>query len=274
MIDIGVNLLHPQFDGDRDEVIRRARAAGISRMLITATDLETTTRAIALCQQTYGLFCTAGVHPHDAKDAPEDLKDQLRQLSASSVVRAIGETGLDFNRNFSPPGTQLEIFNAQLEVAAELSMPVFIHDRDSDGGVYECLKRHAQSLPHMVVHCFTGTSEDLRRYLDLGCAIGITGWICDRRRGQTLRELVPEIPLDRLLIETDAPFLLPGNAPSDWHATQAPGASRRRNEPALLSFVAEGIASASGTPARDIIAATTRNAEKVFNLGPEPAPQQ
>ena len=269
MIDIGVNLLHPQFDVDRPAVIGRARSSGVRAMLITATDLDMAAAAVNLCADAADLACTAGIHPHDARHAPADLADRLQQLAASPEVRAIGETGLDFNRNFSEPGIQQQVFEAQLTAAGELGMPVFVHDRDTDGAVYQALKRHAHRLPAMIVHCFTGTRTDLDRYLDLGCAIGITGWICDPRRGQALRALAGSIPLERLLIETDAPFLLPGNAPRSWHETQAPGISRRRNEPALLPYVAEGVAEATGMPVAEIVAATERNAAALFNLGRE-----
>ncbi len=266
MIDIGANLLHRQFDADRAEVIERARAAGVERMLVTATDLPMTEAAIALCTTASDLGCTAGVHPHDAKHAPEDLTDQLRRLAVNSSVRAIGETGLDFNRNFSPPDVQHRVFETQLSLAGELGLPVFVHDRDSEGAVFQALERHADRLPGMVVHCFTGNGKDLDRYLALGCAIGITGWICDRKRGGELRELVRRIPLERLLIETDAPFLLPQNAPKRWQQVNAPGASSRRNEPALLSYVVEAISDASGTPAADIVAASSRNARTLFRF--------
>lgn len=239
-------------------------------MLVTATDLDMATAAIKLCRDEPDLACTAGIHPHDARHAPGDLKDRLHDLARAAEVHAIGECGLDFNRNFSPPEAQHQVFEAQLTAAGELGMPVFVHDRDSNGAVYEALKRHAHRLPAMVVHCFTGTREDLARYLDLGCAIGITGWVCDRRRGRPLQELVGRIPLDRLLIETDAPFLLPQNAPRNWHRDHAPGASRRRNEPALLNYVAGGIADASGTPVDEIVEASTRNARAIFSLEPAP----
>lgn len=274
MIDIGVNLLHPQFDPDRQAVINRAATSGITGMLITATDLDTTRAAINFCEAHPGsspvLASTAGVHPHyakDAKDAEEDLTETLRELAHSPHVRAIGETGLDFNRNYSPPDIQLRVFEQQLCLAADLALPVFVHDRDSDGAVFQALKKHAHQLPNMVVHCFTGTASELNHYLDLGCAIGITGWICDQRRGGSLREMVDAIPLDRLLIETDAPFLMPQNVPKDWQKVNAPGASRRRNEPALLPWVASAVAEATGTPLVDIIEATRSNAARIF--GPD-----
>lgn len=264
MIDIGVNLLHPQFDADRDAVMNRAREAGVE-MLITCTDLGMAEVAIEFCDE-HDLHCTAGIHPHDAKDAPNDFTVRLTGIAESSRVKAIGETGLDFNRNFSPPDIQRRVFDTQLEVAAACGLPVFVHDRDSDGAVFEALSSHVDQLDGIVVHCFTGNGEDLHRYLDLGCFIGVTGWVCDERRGGELRDLVQEIPLDRLLIETDAPFLLPQSTPADWHARHAPGHSKRRNEPALLHLVTARIAQEKQLTQAEVAASCTANARRLFDL--------
>jgi TatD DNase family protein len=265
LIDIGVNLLHPQFESDREAVVSRARDAGVVDMLITATDLELAHRAIEFSER-HDLYCTAGIHPHDAKDAPGDLAERLDMLAGSARVKAIGETGLDFNRNFSPPDDQRNVFEAQLELACSTGLPVFVHDRESDGAVFRALARHAGELSGMVVHCFTGTKTDLNRYLELGCHIGVTGWICDERRGGELRALVRDIPLDRLLVETDAPFLLPHSTPDDWHAKHAPGAHKRRNEPALLQLVVDRIAEEMGVEPDEVRIRTAENARLLFDL--------
>jgi TatD DNase family protein len=273
LIDIGVNLLHQQFEDDRDEVVARASASGISSMLIISTDLESTQDAIAFARS-HDLFCTAGIHPHDAKEAPADYISDLTELAASPEVKAIGETGLDFNRNFSPPECQRQVFDAQIRVAASLRLPVFVHDRDSNGEVYRQLTEFTDSLPGVVVHCFTGSRLDLHRYLDAGYYIGVTGWVCDVKRGGELRELVREIPLDRLLIETDAPFLLPKDSLPEGIAGWPPeGVSKRhkrRNEPALLPLVAARIAELKGTSLKAVADATAANARLLFRL-PEPA---
>ncbi|MFV2090048.1 MAG: TatD family hydrolase, partial [Pseudomonadales bacterium] len=242
MIDIGVNLLHPQFDIDRAAVVRRARDAGVDEMLITCTDLETSEAAIEYCRA-HDMYCTAGIHPHDAKDAPADLIERLQRLAHASRVKAIGETGLDFNRNYSPETVQREVFEIQLGIAQSCRLPVFVHDRDSRGATFDMLAAHIDGLSGVVVHCFTGDRSELARYLSIGCYIGITGWVCDRRRGGELRKLVTHLPLDRILIETDAPFLLPDNAPEGWLQVNSQ-ADKRRNEPALLPFVAAQIAEA------------------------------
>ena len=265
MIDIGVNLLHPQFEPDRAAVVERARAAGVTDMMITCSELSMVPAAIALCDE-FNLYCSAGVHPHDARGAAGDLSDRLLQFANSPRVKAIGETGLDFNRNFSPQDVQRRVFETQLQTAGVCGLPVFVHDRDSDGAVYDALAAHVSDLAGVVVHCFTGTGQDLDRYLTLGCCIGITGWICDKKRGTLLRSLVARIPLDRLLIETDAPFLLPQSTPSSWHADNAPGISKRRNEPALLPLIAAQISKETRVPVEDIITQSTRNARRLFDL--------
>lgn len=268
MIDIGVNLLHKQFAADREEVIRRAHAAGVTTMLITATDLESTMNAIAF-SETHDMFCTAGVHPHDAAGAVESFTSDLASLAQSDRVKAIGETGLDFNRNYSAPEIQRKVFASQLELACELHKPVFVHDRDSNGEVFQHLQSAGGDLCGVVMHCFTGSRADLERYIEAGYYIGITGWVCDRRRGEELRSLVCEIPLNKLLVETDAPFLLPQTAPADWHAQQTVRANSRRNEPALLPYVIAQIAELHQSDPTTVAEATARNARTLFDL-PEP----
>lgn len=263
MIDIGVNLLSTQFDPDRSAVIDRARAAGIEHMIITGTDLHTSRDAVeCVAAADAGLVsCTAGVHPHHAGETGRGWLEQLKALAQRPEVVAVGETGLDFNRNFSPRDAQERVFRQQLDVAASLGKPVFVHDREAGATVAACLDGSPALSAGVVVHCFTGAAGDLERYLDLGCLIGITGWVCDRRRGAGLRELVPRIPLDRLMIETDAPFLKPHNAPRDAHG--------RRNEPALLVWVVRQLAELYGTSPHELTNATSANARRFFGL-PEP----
>jgi TatD DNase family protein len=267
VIDIAVNLLHQRFAADREEVLQRATAAGVASMLITSTDLNATEKAIAYCEL-HDMFCTAGIHPHDANGAAEKYVDELTLLAQSDRVKAIGETGLDFNRNFSPPATQRDIFSQQLRLACELQKPVFVHDRDSNGEVYDQLHEFDKELNGVVIHCFTGTRTDLHRYLEAGYFIGITGWVCDVRRGEELRSMIPDIPLEQLLVETDAPFLKPHTVPADWQANLSRRNSKR-NEPALLCYVIAQIAQLHECEPNTIAAITTRNALTLFDL-PEP----
>jgi TatD DNase family protein len=259
LIDIGANLTHPAFAEDLDAVLRRAIDGSVERIIATGTDLASSEAAVALCaaHQPH-LYCTVGIHPHDAAAAPAAWLERLEILARNRAVRAIGETGLDFNRNYSPQPAQRAVFDAQLALAVRLQLPVFVHDRDSNGAVADALARHRAALRDVVVHCFTGSEADLLRYIDLGCHIGITGWICDERRGSALKQLVARIPDDRLLIETDATFLLP--------RTMSPRPKNRRNEPAYLIWVARAVAEARGQTVEAVGALTRANARRVFAL--------
>jgi TatD DNase family protein len=257
LIDIGINLSHRQFRSDRGAVLDRARAAGVHRMLVTGTSVPSSRAAIELARGQPGvLFATAGIHPHDASGASAEALRELAALARSPEVRAVGECGLDFDRDFSPRPAQEAAFEAQLELAAGLKKPLFLHERAAHQRFLAILARHRSRLGAAVVHCFTGDERELEAYLAHDFHIGITGWICDERRGAGLRPLVARIPADRLMIETDAPFLLP------------PGAKpqSRRNEPAFLVHVLDAVARAAGRPAEQVAAETTRTAEKFFGL--------
>ncbi|MBL8956000.1 MAG: TatD family hydrolase [Myxococcaceae bacterium] len=245
LVDIGVNLAHRSFEPDLDSVLARARDANVM-MVITGTDVPGSRKAAWLAQQ-HGLYATAGIHPHHAKDyAPR----HLAELKALKPV-AIGECGLDFNRNFSPRDAQLTCFEAQLGLAAETGLPLFLHERDAFDDMKRLLEEHRPE--RAVVHCFTGGAAQLDAYLELGVHIGITGWICDARRGSHLLELVPHIPPGRLMLETDAPFLSPPGVP-------------RRNEPAFLPKVLEAVARARGEPPEATARHTTETATAFFRL--------
>jgi TatD DNase family protein len=250
MIDIGANLTHASFQGDLPEVRARAAAAGVS-MVVTGTSVEESRKALAL-----GLPCTAGVHPHHARDCGPGTIPALREIARDPLVVAIGECGLDFNRSYSPHPDQEKWFVAQIELALEVSKPLFLHSRDAHPRFAEILKTF--KIEKAVAHCFTGGREELRAYVELGLYVGITGWICDERRGRHLVDLVREIPRDRLLLETDAPYL----TPRDLH----PQPKARRNEPAFLPHIARAVARALGRPVEEVAAETTRNARALFGL--------
>jgi TatD DNase family protein len=257
LVDIGINLSHRQFGSDREAVISRAQAAGVRRMLVTGTSVASTRAAIDLARGKPGvLFATAGIHPHDASSASPAALQELAALARSPEVRAVGECGLDFDRDFSPRPAQEAAFEAQLELAAELKRPLFLHERAAHDRFLAILSRARPRLGPAVVHCFTGGARELDAYLALDLHIGITGWICDDRRGAGLRPLIARIPADRLMIETDAPFLLPPIAK----------ASGRRNEPAFLVHVLEAVARAAGRPPEQLAEETTRTAEAFFGL--------
>jgi len=259
LIDIGANLTHDSFDADRDEVLARAAAAGVPRIIVTGTSVTSSAQAAALTEQhPTRLFATAGVHPHHATDFDEHTGQALRALLANPAFVAVGECGLDFFRDYSPRPAQRAAFEAQLELASELRKPVFLHQRDAHQEFVAALMPMRGRLVGGVAHCFTGGPAELAAYLDLGLYIGVTGWVCDERRGSELRAALPSIPLDRLLVETDAPYLLPRDL--------APKPRTRRNEPAYLRHVVERIATAMGKPIEAIADATTANAERLFGL--------
>ena len=259
LLDIGANLTHESFAHDFDAVLARAQSHGVARMVVTGASRDGSRDALALAQAHPGvLYATAGVHPHHAVDYDDATDALLRELATHPQVRAVGETGLDYHRNYSPHDVQREVFERQLRIAAELGKPLFLHQRDAHGDFLALLKRYRDKVPAAVVHCFTDTAGALRDYLALDCHIGITGWICDERRGTHLRELVRGIPAERLMIETDAPYLLP--------RTVRPQPSHRRNEPMYLRHICEEIARDRGEPAEATAASSTAAAETFFGL--------
>ncbi len=259
LIDIGANLTHDSFDADRDAVLARAAAAGVTRIIVTGTSVTSSVQAATLCEaHPRRLFATAGVHPHHAADFDAHTATALRSLLANPRVVAVGECGLDFFRDYSPRAAQRDAFRVQLELAAEVRKPVFLHQRDSHDELVAILEPQRASLVGGVAHCFTGGPAELAAYLSLDLYIGVTGWVCDERRGAELRAAVPRIPLDRLLIETDAPYLLPRDLPAK--------PQNRRNEPHFLAHVLERVAALMGQPAEDVARATTANAERLFGL--------
>jgi TatD DNase family protein len=259
LIDIGINLAHDNFDVDRDAVIQRAAAAGVIQMMVTGSSGPSTRAAVELARAYPGkLFATAGLHPHHAAQLSGELLGELRQVGALPEVVAVGECGLDYFRNYSPRAAQQEAFHRQLELASLLRKPVFLHERDAHEDFVAILKEHRARLCGGVAHCFTGSGEQLLQYLDLGLAIGITGWICDERRGAHLLPLMREIPSDRLLLETDGPYLLPRDL--------KPKPALRRNEPAFLPHIAATVARARGEPLEAVATSSTQAARSLFGL--------
>ena len=260
LIDIGVNLTHASFANQLEAVIARAHAAGVCQLLVTGTSLNGSEQGIELCRQLDAsgqrLFATAGVHPHDAREWNGDSASALKAMLSDSRVRAVGECGLDFNRDFSPRPQQERALEAQLTLAAELQLPVFLHERDASQRLLEILRDYRDRLPAAVVHCFTGERRSLYGYLDMDLHIGITGWICDERRGTHLHELVGEIPRGRLMLESDAPYLLP--------RTLRP--RPRHNEPAYLGEVLREVARHRGETDEQLAAHSSASARAFFNL--------
>lgn len=259
LIDIGANLTHDSFNDDRAEVIAAAVSADVTRFVVTGSSEQGSRDALALAQTHPGvMYSTAGVHPHHSSEYSADVEATLTTLLAHDTVVAVGECGLDYFRNFSPVEAQRSAFRAQLELAARTRKPVFLHQRDAHEDFVGILRSVIDRIPRGVAHCFTGDEAMLDDYLELGLYIGITGWICDERRGAHLMELIPAIPSDRLMIETDAPYLLP--------RTLQPRPASRRNVPAYLREVLRVVAQAAGRSEEDIARTTTENAERFFEL--------
>lgn len=259
LVDIGVNLTNKSLQRDLDGVMQRALHAGVRQMVVTGTNLAESKAAVELCRQfPERLVSTCGIHPHHASEWDDRSYARLEALTQEDCVRAIGETGLDFNRNYSPREAQEHAFCQQMQLAAELDLPLFCHQRDAHTRFVELLAGYRDRIPRLVVHCFTGNHAALMECIELDCYIGITGWICDERRGLELQQLVKQVPADRLLLETDAPYLLPRNL--------EPKPASRTNEPAFLPHILENVARHRGEPADELAAQCRRNSARFFKL--------
>jgi TatD DNase family protein len=259
LVDIGVNLTHESFAPDLHEVMARAGVAGVGRMIVTGTSVSGSQAALNLQQRHPAvLYATAGVHPHHATELTNETFAALTELAAAPGVVAVGECGLDYYRNYSPRETQIRAFKQQLELAHTLRKPVFLHQRDAHSDFIAILREYRSSLVDGVAHCFTGQSNELMDCLDLGLAIGITGWICDERRGQHLLPLMSQIPSHRLMLETDSPYLLPRSL--------KPKPGSRRNEPAYLAEVAKTVAQARQDSYEELARSSTQAAVSFFKL--------
>ena len=262
LVDIGANLTHDSFDADRVAVLERARMHSVTRFVVTGSDALHSRRALDLCGEYPGLYATAGVHPHHAKDCTRATPCELRDLLRESRVVAAGECGLDYFRNFSPPEVQRDVFSMQLTLAVESGKPVFLHQRDAHADFLDILSAYRPRLSRAVVHCFTDGPAELEDYLALDCHIGVTGWVCDERRGEKLRSCISRIPADKLMIETDAPYLLPRDL--------TPKPASHRNEPMHLAHICRVVARLRGMDAAELARVTTVNAERFFALPAEP----
>ena len=261
LIDVGANLCHESFAADLEDVLGRAACAGVGRLVVTGSSASDSRAAAELARRhPHRLWATAGVHPHGAAAFDRAAQDEIEALAGCGEVAAVGETGLDFYRDFSPRSDQERAFEAHLDLAARLGLPVFMHERDAHRRFVEILAPFRGRLGSAVIHCFTGDRAALHAYLDLDLHVGITGWICDERRGLHLRPLVGEIPPDRLMLETDSPYLLPRDL--------RPRPRTRRNEPMWLPHVARAVAAAAGEAVEALAARTTATACAFFGLPP------
>lgn len=258
LFDIGVNLTHKSFQNDHQEVINRAVEAGVDKIVLTGTCLKGSISALELAQKSKNLYSTAGIHPHDASTFDANTIQKLTEILNHEKCIAVGECGLDYNRNFSPQDKQRECFREHILLANQLKKPLFLHERDAHEDFYEILKETKTVNTQAVVHCFTGQKEHMETYLDMGCYIGITGWICDERRGLELKNMIQYIPADRLLLETDAPFLTPRDL--------RPKPKKGRNEPAFLKHIVSVAAETIGKSPEQLAEETYQNSLNFFNL--------
>ena len=256
LFDSHCHLDDPAYDKDIDEVIIRTHNAGVAAVMIAGTSKKNSEKAITIAESQIGFYASAGVHPHFAKKCSEKTIAFLRNRAANPKVRAWGEIGLDFNRMYSPREDQERWFIRQLEVADELHLPVIFHERDSGGRLLEIIKAHNKKGRKGVVHCFSGNRTELKQYLALDFYIGITGILTIENRGAELRELVPAIPLERLLIETDAPYLTP--APQKNHT--------KRNEPAFVKSVLLKLAEVLHEDPEYLAAVVWENTCRLYNV--------
>jgi len=259
LIDIGVNLTNSRLYHNRNKLKEQAIQAGIHHQIVTGTCLESSIKALQICQEDPDYYsCTVGCHPHDAKDFRDTHLAQLKDLANSKSAVAIGECGLDFNRNYSPQDVQVEVFQQQINLACQSEMPLFMHQRDAHETLVRILKPFLGKYINGVVHCFTGDKHELKDYLDLGLYVGITGWLCDERRGQELQEALRYAPLDRIMFETDAPYLLP--------RTIRPRPKSNANVPANLPWVVSKAAQICNQSETELASICTENSRRFFNL--------
>ncbi len=252
--DIGLNLFCRQFP-DPEAVIREAEKAGVCCVL-TGTDPREN-RKIHEFTRNHQVFGTAGIHPHNADSARQEDFQEIERLAAHNPrIVAVGECGLDFDRMFSTKENQIRCLEKHIVLAEKLNKPLFLHERSAAEEFVRRFKKHAGICSRSVVHCFTGNRAVLEKYLSMGFYIGITGWICDDRRAKDLREAVKDIPLDRILIETDAPYLTPRNVPG----------LARTNVPGNIVYVARELAGYMDVPEEELIRRAKENTERIFSI--------
>lgn len=297
IVDVGANLTNKKYARDVESVIKRASESGeskdddervqvdippfqgVSKIMVTGTSVQGSRDALRLSRLHPGvLYSTAGVHPHDAKSWDESSEKALRELLQNPECVAVGECGLDFNRNFSPPQTQLEVFEKQIEMACSLQKPLFLHERDAHDEMVNLLQLYKDKLPNSVIHCFTGTVDQAKKYIDLGCFIGLTGFLWKDKSENGVRRILEDdvIPLDRLVVETDAPFMYPNTRASKLPQFVKDSLTERsqqylnryctfqRNEPCSLPVTVEMIAAYLKKKPEEVALATTFNALKLF----------
>ena len=257
-IDIGANLTSKKFKNDLEKVLSESASVGLSHVVLTGSSEKNSVESSKICQRHLGfLYSTAGIHPHDASEYdPVRTAKTLEDLYKLDHVVAVGECGLDFNRDFSPRDKQRDCFAAHLDLASNNQLPLFLHERDAFDTFYSMMQEARGRISRGVVHCFTGSSANAKAYLDLDLHLGITGWICDERRGKHLRDVVKEIPVNRLMLETDCPYL----APRDYRPRI------NRNEPKYLPHILKTVAECRGEPVEELAVEVLKTTKSFFGI--------
>ncbi|KYR01431.1 tatD-related DNAse [Tieghemostelium lacteum] len=282
-IDIGANLADKQFIVDQDDILKRSFEKGVKTIVITGTSINSSIRAFDLIRKKKSdvfpeLFSTCGVHPHEAEETMKRLNGsdgaikELRRLIESNrdIVRAVGECGLDFNRNFSSHETQIEMFSKQIQLAVDLQLPLFIHERDAHQKFLEIVGKFtgAGVMPKSVVHCFTGTEQEAKTYIDSGFYLGFTGFVAHKTRGEELRQIISKgiIPIDKIMIETDAPYMGYFNIHPNDMPPKSAKISKGRNEPSYLPYILRTLSECYKLPELEISIQLLKNTREFFNL--------
>jgi TatD DNase family protein len=255
LIDSHAHIQGKEYAGETEAVIARARDAGVETIIAVggAGDMSSNTEAIALAQAFANVYATVGMHPHDAKDAGADELKTLSELASHPKVVAVGETGLDYFYNHSPHDVQQRVFAQFIHMARDTGLPIIVHERDAALQAAELLRAEGGGELRGVIHCFTGNYEAACAYLDLGFYLSFTG-IITFKNAEPLREVVCKIPLEKMFVETDSPYLTP-----------VPHRGKR-NEPAFVCFVAETIAKVKGVELAEVARVTTNNVRALFRL--------
>ena len=255
LIDSHAHIQGKEYAGEAADVIARANAAGVEKIIAVggAGDMSSNTEAVALADSFPNIYATVGMHPHDAKDVGADELRALRELTSHPKVIAVGETGLDYYYNHSPHEVQRRVFAQFIGMARETGLPIVVHERDAAQEAAELLRSEGARELHGVIHCFTGNYEAACDYLDLGFYLSFTG-IITFKNAEPLRDVVRKVPLERMLVETDSPFLTP-----------MPHRGKR-NEPAFVRLVAETVAKVKGISLEEVAERTSQNVQDLFAI--------
>tara|TARA_B100001769_G_scaffold203064_1_gene162748 strand:+ start:207 stop:995 length:789 start_codon:yes stop_codon:yes gene_type:complete len=257
--DIACNFTSDRFDNDLDEVIERAIDNNITKFGLICSQLSDLDKLLEIYHQySKNMFFTIGVHPHHANEINKEYLEKLKEAINKNNPHAVGETGLDFFRNLSTYEEQIFAFEEQIKIAIDTNKPLFLHQRDSHDDFIKILRKYSSDINKSVVHCFTGTQQQLDDYLKLDCYIGVTGWICDKKRNVELRKTIRNIPLSRLMIETDCPYLIPKNLPDK--------PKNNRNEPRYLKHILSEISFLMEIDESLLKKETYKNTKYLFNF--------